>query len=151
MPKIYYDASDFYINEDNVYVLHNDNTATLVRMGYKSSHILDKINYNAEEYVVTTIGSGVSNNTKYEEIILPDTIIKIESRAFYLNDFLKYIYIPESVIYVEEEILLYCPNVVIYTGHKEIPNTWNENWNVNNKVVNLNATPKELEWLIWIY
>ena len=114
-------------------------------MRYQSNKILDKIMYNNEEYVVTTIGNTACYNLKYEEIILPNTITKIESRAFGLNEELKYIYIPNSVIYVEEEILIYSPKVIIYTGYSEIPNTWHQNWNTHNKVVNLNATPKEME------
>ena len=114
-------------------------------MRYQSNKILDKIIYNNEEYVVTTIGNTACYNLKYEEIILPNTITKIESRAFGLNEELKYIYIPNSVIYVEEEILIYSPKVIIYTGYSEIPSTWHQNWNTHNKVVNLNATPKEME------
>ena len=144
-PKISYDSKDFYISEKNIYVLHNDYTSTLVDMNYDSNKILDKIIYNNEEYVVTTIGNAACYNLKYEEIILPNTITKIESRAFGLNEELKYIYIPNSVIYVEEEILIYSPKVIIYTGYSEIPSTWHQNWNTHNKVVNLNATPKEME------
>ena len=143
--KIHYDSKDFYISEKNVYVLHNDCTSTLIKMRYQSNKILDKIMYNNEEYVVTTIGNTACYNLKYEEIILPNTITKIESRAFGLNEELKYIYIPNSVIYVEEEILIYSPKVIIYTGYSEIPSTWHQNWNTHNKVVNLNATPKEME------
>lgn len=130
----FYHESIAYKYEEVIYVLHNDKTATIARIGYikPETKLLNTIIYNNEEYVVTTIDEKAGLYSKFNEIVIPNTVTTIKARAFANNENLTKIYIPSSVIYMKEDIFYDSLNVKIYTEHSEKPDGWNVNWNGNN-------------------
>lgn len=128
--KIYHE-SIAYEYDNVIYVLHNNKTATIARIELQESiiNLSDKIIYNNEEYIVTTIEKKAGNNCKFIEIIIPNTITTIKNNAFANNKNLTKIYIPSSVIKVEDNIFHESLNVKIYVEHDKKPENWHENWN----------------------
>ena len=97
------------------------------------------------EYEVNVIDTGAvfySNGIK--EITIPNTVNKINSRAFMfseviINTSLKKIYIPSSVLYMGESVFNNCPNLVIDIQHQQKPKGWDDSWNPNNLIENWNV------------
>ncbi len=139
--NIYFNSVGIEEDNDITYVLHDDLTATVINMP-KFSHskitILNKISFNNQEYVVNTIGSNSGFNTTFTEIIIPETIIRICSNAI-ANKNLGSIFIPKSVLYIEENAFLGCDNLLIKVEHFEKLKTWDENWNSQNLKVEWNS------------
>lgn len=139
--KVYLNSIDLVKINGIIYVLHNDKTATVstIKNNDPKMIIVDKIIYNHEEYIVRTIDRGAGYGNWFEEIIIPNTVNKICAKAFAMNENLKKIYIPSSVIFVEENIFEGSQNVIIKVEHKEKPFNWNEHWNIENLEVYWNS------------
>ncbi len=143
--RIYYNSVGVKQDSGVVYILYNDFTSAVVDIA-KFSHsmieILEKITFDNKEYVVNTIESNAGYNTTFEEIVIPDSIVKICYNAI-KNENLKNIFIPKSVLYIEEKAFVGCNNLTISTEHLEKPLTWDENWNFENKEVKWNVSLSE--------
>lgn len=63
----------------------------------------------------------------------------IGDRAFYNCSKLNGIYIPETVTYVGENAFFSCVSIIIKTQYKEIPSTWNENFNPHGFTIETNV------------
>ena len=133
--RVYFE-SIAYEYENVVYVLHNDKTATVGKINYLESNItlFDKINYNNNEYLVTTIEEKAGFNSKFSEIVIPNTVTTIKNCAFAHNENLIKIDIPNSVLVIGEKVFDESYNVNIYVEHKQKPEGWHENWNSDGKV-----------------
>ena len=60
--------------------------------------IPSKVTYDGKEYTVTVIGkSAFESNTAMEEVIIPDTVKRIEANAFYSNAVLAKVTLSDSV------------------------------------------------------
>ena len=136
--QIFYNSIDFFEEDGITYVLHDNKQSSVVRItiNNKNVKILEKIIYNQEEYLVTTIETGACLNNLYiTEFIIPNNIISIKKRAFVNNELLEKVYIPKSVLYLEENIFAVCEKIIIYTEHLEKPDGWSDDWNKENKEV----------------
>ena len=135
--RIYNNACHIISNNGVLYVLYNDYTSAVVNIA-KYSHtkikLLDKITYDNKEYIVKVIESYAGYNTTFEEIVIPNSIVKICSNAI-KNEKLKKFFIPKSVLYIEEKAFVGCNNLTIITEHLEKPLYWDENWNFENREV----------------
>lgn len=133
--RVYFE-SIAYEYENVVYVLHNDKTATVGKINYLESNItlFDKINYNNNEYLVTTIEEKAGFNSKLSEIVIPNTVTTIKNSAFAHNENLIKIDIPNSVLVIGEKVFDESYNVNIYVEHSQKPEGWHENWNSDGKV-----------------
>lgn len=140
--KLYYDSVSIKKIDGIVYILHIDKTATVssIYNNFNKMVILDEIVYNNEKYSVTTIDRGAGLGNWFEEIIIPNSITTIRSRAFSENDKLKKVFIPNNVLYMENNIFDGCTNLIINTQYKEKPDGWDENWNNENLKVNWNVS-----------
>ena len=140
--RIYYNACHIISNNGVLYVLYNDYTSAVIdiaKFSYSKIELLDKITFYNKEYIVDTIESYAGYNTTFEEIEIPNSIVKICSNAI-KNEKLKKIFIPKSVLYVEENAFIGCQNLIIFTEHLARPLTWDPNWNLENKGVEWNVT-----------
>lgn len=138
--RIYYNACHIISNNGVLYVLYNDYTSAVIdiaKFSYSKIELLDKITFNNKEYIVDTIESYAGYNTTFEEIEIPNSIVKICSNAI-KNEKLKKIFIPISVLYMDEQVFVGCNNLTISTEHLEKPLNWDENWNLENRVVEWN-------------
>lgn len=142
---VYYNSIGVKVIDNITYVLHEDNTASVAKINTTGKvKILDRFMFDYEEYIVTTIGYKSGYNESFEEIIIPNTIIKIEKLAFSINKNLTKVHIPSSVIVVEEDIFSHSPNVKISVEFSERPEEWSINWNSENKHVSWGVNDDEL-------
>ena len=138
---VYFKPVDLKKINNVLYILCSDNTAiaALIDKKVNKVEILEKIKYDNQDYVVTTIGSYAGFNCEFKEIIIPKTMMFIKSRAFSDCKDLVNIYIPNSVQYMGEYIFMNCSlNLIINVEHEKKPDGWWENWETN-KTVNWNV------------
>lgn len=138
---VYFKPVDLKKINNVLYILCSDNTATVAVIDKKVSkiEILEKIEYENENYVVTTIGAFSGYNCEFKEITIPRTVISIEARAFSYCEELVNIYIPNSVQNMEEYIFRDCsPNLIINVEHEKKPDGWWDDWETY-KTVNWNV------------
>jgi len=76
---------------------------------------------------------------KEGDFIIPDTVTYISGYSFYNKNKLNNVYIPESVVEVEDWAFSSCDNLTIKVYHETRPGSWNEGWN-----------PDEIE-VVWNY
>jgi glycosyltransferase involved in cell wall biosynthesis len=85
-----------YRYDRNTYILHNDNTATVVdidNFDNEQLNLLGKITYNNGVYTVNTIGTDACRYTTLEKIIIPNTINVKKIKKLYEPKQFRYIYI----------------------------------------------------------
>lgn len=63
------------------------------------------------------------------DFIIPETVTSILGYSFYNKNRLNNVYIPETVIEVEDWAFSKCKNLSIKVYHEAKPETWNEEWN----------------------
>ena len=76
----------------------------------------------------TINASAFMTNGVITEIVFPDSLIKIERRAFAWNRSLESIYIPSSVLYIEDSAFSNLVNAKIYVEAMSKPDGWSDNW-----------------------
>ena len=134
---VYFEPIGYSKTNNILYVICSDNTATVAVIDKKVNkiEILEKIEYENENYVVTTIGSYSGYNCEFKEITIPKTVISIETRAFSYCEELVNIYIPNSVQNMGEYIFKGCSNdLIINVECEHKPSGWWDNWETNKKV-----------------
>lgn len=104
-----YPISKNNIYKDFIYDIYSDHINIINYTGTKNkltipSHIDDKL-------VLTIEDSAFYGNTYIEEVIIPNTVIKIGYQSFIGCQNLKTIYIPKSVIYIGNSAFDNCPNL----------------------------------------
>lgn len=127
---VHYDVINTEIINDVLYILHNDHTASVASIcGENEIELIEKIDFNNNEYIVTTIEAKAGYYSNFERITIPRTIYTIKKFAFAYNYNLKEIFIPNNVFIVESNIFYRCINVNIRVEHVHIPDGWDRSWN----------------------
>lgn len=75
-----------------------------------SGSALEKINFKLNNNVIK-ISEFAFSSTYLKNIILPDNIIFIGKSAFSLNRYLEFLYLPEKLKYIFEDIVFKCVNL----------------------------------------
>lgn len=149
-----------------------DNKIAIVN--YKGTATSVEIPSTLDNYVVTEIGCKAFYNKKLEEIVLPNTIEKIDeyafsnakklksiklpnslkklcSNAFYLCESLETVEIPKNVLVIGDTAFYGAYNAVIYCEAESKPSGWSDNWNASRDViwnVNKHENYESLEYVI---
>lgn len=149
-----------------------DNKIAIVN--YKGTATSVEIPSTLDNYVVTEIGCKAFYNKKLEEIILPNTIEKIDeyafsnakklksiklpnslkelgSNAFYLCESLETVDISKNVLVIGDTAFYGAYNAVIYCEAESKPSGWSDNWNASRDViwnVNKHENYESLEYVI---
>jgi uncharacterized repeat protein (TIGR02543 family) len=83
-----------------------------------------------------TIGNSAFYGLNYwNSVVIPDGTISIDNFAFGNSYYLKSLIIPASVTTVGYDIVSSSDQVTIYVGAKELPESWNPNWNSSSRPV----------------
>lgn len=130
-------------NIDNViYALKSNGTATVVNIDNKclDAKILEKVEFNNQDYPVTTIGEYAGSYCIFENIVIPNSIELIKKEAFCYNRSIRSIYIPSSVTIMEQDVFRGCTRLTINVEHSEKPKGWTDEWNLDNNSVNWNVS-----------
>lgn len=77
----------------------------------RSIEIPDIANIDGKDYSVTCIGSSAFREANVAHVELPETLTKIESRAFD-NDYLEVIPIPAAVQYIASDAFAFCESLM---------------------------------------
>ena len=158
--SIIYNFKEFYNYDSIEYALLNDNTTVIIK--YNGSDdivtINDTVLYNGDVYTVTEIGEFAFYNNELSEVLIPDTIIKINeyafyecrnlssiylsnnlkeigSYAFYLCNNLNTIIIPKSVDIIGSSAIGFEYEITIYCESSSKGELWDDNFNYNNNVL----------------
>lgn len=119
-----------------MYILNSNNNVTvaLIDKNIENVEILEKIVFNKQEYIVTTIGARAGYDCTFKNINIPNTILSIEDKAFCNNKEIKSIFIPKNVIAIYDDVFYKCQNIIINTEHETKPEGWYSNWNCDRLV-----------------
>lgn len=79
---------------------------------------------------VTEICSYALVSDDITSVVIPDSVVKINSYAFYYCENLTRIDIPGSVKYINSYAFVGCDYLTIYSVHASRPEGWDEEWNV---------------------
>jgi len=90
-----------------------------------------------------SVGGFSFCDTGLVNVVLPNSLEKIEQHAFCDNPALLSLYIPESVLDVQGGIVMGSDLVVIRLERAEVPETWFGLWNYTNRPVEYNYVLNE--------
>ena len=126
-------VSNFYEEDGIQYVLNLETkTANVCRYVGNNSEvkIKDIIIINVKEYTVDSIGvCAFYNCTSLINVETSKNITKIKAYAFEKCNNLRYIVIPESLIYIGQEVFFDCNSLHIYCEVNSKPSGWAYSWN----------------------
>lgn len=151
-------AIEMLFDENIKYTINTDGTLKAAQL-YNETVTSVEIPSNLEGREVTIIGASSFYNSQIESIILPNTIVEIQSTAFvdcvnltsfnipdsvrglgmnlfYGCNALDSIYIPASVEYMNNLVFSELPNLTINCEVESKPDGWSELWCDNVKAVN---------------
>ena len=131
----------FTVDEENEHfssengILYNKSKTKIIKVPY---------NYNLSDFkipsTVNTICEGAFIGCTICELIIPDNIRKISNSAFAYCKKFKQVYIPASVVFMEEDAFAYNARLQIKTAHLDYPDTWHKNIKTNDKEIIWNAS-----------
>lgn len=117
------------IINDCYYVL-NGSEATFIYYGGEETEVTipQTIIHNEVEYTVSYIGSYAFENSNIQKVIIPDTIININSNAFINCEELKYVLLSSNVKQLFSNSFNNCENITILLSG-EVNTSWGSKWN----------------------
>lgn len=95
-------AGNFY-NDLAIFKITSGNTVEytgMIKSKTSKCEVPDVVNFENKKYTVTSIGGGAIKAAGIKQVILPNTIIKINDNAFCLCEDLQLVNFPENVEYI---------------------------------------------------
>ncbi|MBQ2876092.1 MAG: leucine-rich repeat domain-containing protein [Clostridia bacterium] len=84
---------------------------------------------------VTSIGKYTFKGTAIRAIVLPKSLVSIESNAFNGSTALTSIYLHSGIETIGDSPFMSCPRLTIFCQATEVPTGWDANWNYANRPV----------------
>lgn len=91
-------GTEVFVDNLRFFIHQKDKTATLANNNYSGNIVIPPtVNYEGEDYTVTTIGKKCFNESTIQKVSIPETITSIEDLSFQNCQNLDSIFIPKSV------------------------------------------------------
>ena len=112
------------------------NTVTSIgNSAFNYCTLLENIIFEEGSKLTTIAGSAFSGCKSLKTISLPNTVTSIGNSVFMDCTLLECVIIPNSVTYIGECAFAYCDSLTIYCEAESQPESWDSNWNLDNRPV----------------